>query len=363
MERSDLTRSRRIVVKVGTGLLTRKDNHVNPERVEAIVSQIARLMGEGREVILVTSGAVGLGLGIVKSTVYPKTLSERQALAALGQSRLMHLYETFFNPYGIRIGQVLLTAQDLHTRERYVNVRNTLGKLLEFKAVPVINENDTVSVEEIKIGDNDTLSAYVALAAEADLLVILTDTDGLFDKNPKRFDSAVRISRVDRIDARITGLAKGTDSATAIGGMETKIRAARVAVSSGIPLVIASGLDPDVLRAVVSGADTGTFFAPSGAGLSQKERWIAHSGRRKGGITVDAGLMACLRKRKVSILPVGVTGVKGSFRKGDPIRVYGPRGEELGVGLSNCGAEECLEALGKKFRDEIIHCDNLVLLD
>jgi len=359
--RSNLKSCKRIVVKVGTGLLTRKDNHINPDRVEAIVAQIVGLKKKKLEIILVTSGAVGLGLGIIKSNVYPKTLSERQALAAMGQSRLMHMYETFFSPHHIRIGQVLLTAQDLHSKERYLNIRNTLWKLLEFDTVPIINENDTVSVEEIKIGDNDTLSAYAALSTDADLLIILTDTDGLYDSNPKHNPAAKRFSCIEKIDKRITALAKGTDSATAIGGMETKLKAARIAASSGIPVVIASGLENDALQAILQGEDCGTFFVPSEKGLSTNERWFAHSRKRRGGIVLDNGCTTALRKKRISILPVGVTAVKGSFKKGDSISIFSQDNEELGAGLSNYDSSECQTLLGQKFRTEVIHCDNLVL--
>jgi glutamate 5-kinase len=361
LNREDLTRVKRMVVKVGTSLLTNADNLVDPEKVDGIVSQLAALHAQDREVILVTSGAVGLGLGILGSIVYPKILSERQALAAMGQCRLMHMYETLFSPYGIRIGQVILTAQDVHAKERYINVRNTFLKLLEFKAIPIVNENDTVSVEEIKFGDNDTLSANVALCADADLLVILTDTDGLFDKNPKRFAEARRLSRVDRIDEGIAALAKGTDKATAIGGMETKISAARIATHAGIPVVIVRGSDPDILRSVLSGSDVGTYFAPSKRGLSLKERWIAHSRKKRGGIVIDDGCREAVLRKGKSILPVGVKAVRGSFEKGDTIRVYGQDGKEIGVGLTNYGSQEFKAILGQKYKDEIIHQDNFVV--
>jgi glutamate 5-kinase len=361
LNRQDLKKVKRIVVKVGTSLLTNPDNLVNPDKVSAIVSQLTELREKGLQVILITSGAVGLGLGIMGSTVYPKTLSERQALAAMGQSKLMHMYETLFSPAGIRIGQVILTAQDIHSKSRYMNVRNTLLKLLEFGAIPVVNENDTVSVDEIKFGDNDTLSASAALCVDAGLLVILTDTDGLFDKNPKKFKAAGRISLVERIDERIEGLARGTDKATAIGGMETKIKAARVATHAGIPVVIASGCDPGVLQSVLSGEDTGTFFVPSERGLSQNERWIAHSRKKKGGIVIDDGCRDAVLKRGKSILPVGVKAVKGSFEKGDSIRVYDAAGREIGVGLANYGSKEFKDILGQKFKDEIIHQDNFVV--
>jgi len=253
------------VVKVGTSLLTDSDNHVDPAKIKRVATQIAALRKSGREAILVTSGAVGIGLGIIGSSNYPKKLDERQALAAMGQSRLMHMYEDCFRRHGCAIGQVLLTAEDIHVRERALNVRHTLNKLFEFKAIPIVNENDTVSTEELKtsIGDNDSLSAYVALAADADLLVILTDTDGLYDKNPKSDPLAKRIALVRGIDDTIISLAKGTDKITAIGGMQTKISAARMAVEAGIAVVIASGSDEHTLESIIAGKDIGTLFVPS----------------------------------------------------------------------------------------------------
>ncbi|MFH0918989.1 MAG: glutamate 5-kinase [Fibrobacterota bacterium] len=359
MNRSDLSLRKRVVVKVGTSQLTNAQNHVDPDKMKAIVAQIARVRKSGREVLLVTSGAVGIGLGLTGRTAYPRAIAERQALAAMGQSRLMHMYETCFRPHNLCVGQVLLTAQDVHTRERYLNVRNTLLRLLEFGAIPVINENDTVSVSEIKFGDNDTLSANVALAAGADLLVLLTDTDGLFDKNPKLVKGAERIREVKKIDDRIAGLAKGSDKMTAIGGMETKITAARIATAAGVPVVIARGTDPDVLMDILSGADTGTFFHPSAHGLNQKERWIAHTRKKPGSLVVDRGCRAALLKG-ASILPVGVTAVKGDFDKGDSVRVLDDKGREIGTGLSNYSAREFKEVMGQKFKEEIIHSDNFV---
>jgi len=279
----------------------------------------------------------------------------------MGQSRLMHMYENFFNPYKIKIGQVILTAQDIHSKESYINVKNTLLKLLDLNAVPIINENDTVSVEEIKFGDNDTLSANVSLAVEADLLIILTDTGGLFDKNPKRYRRAKRISKIDKIDEDILNLAGNTDSKTAIGGMETKIKAAKIATSSGIPVVIASGQKTDILQKILSGEDIGTLFVPSKKGLSQKERWIAHSRKKRGGIIIDNGCRRAVLKRGISILPVGVLSIKGSFKKGDSIIIYDEKGSEIGIGLSNYDSLEFKDIIGKKYKDEIVHCDNLVI--
>jgi glutamate 5-kinase len=352
---------KRVVVKVGTSQLTDEKNMVVPERVKNIAAQLAELHRNGKEVLLVTSGAVGLGLGIIGSSVYPKTLSERQALAAMGQSRLMHMYETSFAKYGLRIGQVILTAQDIHTRERYINVRNTFLKLLEYDAVPIINENDTVSVEEIKFGDNDTLSANVALCSDADLLIILTDTDGLFDKNPKLHKDATRIATVKKIDASLETLATGTDKVTAIGGMTTKLAAARIATHAGIAMVIACGYEENIIPRILSGEDKGTYFVPSARGLSLKKRWFAHTRKKKGSIIIDDGCRDALVKRGKSILPVGVREVKGLFDKGDSITVYDLTGKIVGVGLSSYSSKEASLFAGQKFKDEIIHRDNFVL--
>ncbi|MBL8025771.1 MAG: glutamate 5-kinase [Fibrobacteres bacterium] len=359
-DRSGFSKVKRVVVKVGTSQLTDDKNMVVPERVKRIAAQLAELHKNGTEVLLVTSGAVGLGLGIIGASEYPKTLSERQALAAMGQSRLMHMYEVSFAKFGLRIGQVILTAQDIHTRERYINVRNTFLKLLEYKAIPIVNENDTVSVEEIKFGDNDTLSANVALCADADLLIILTDTDGLFDKNPKLHKDAKRIASVRKIDASLEALATGTDKVTAIGGMTTKLHAARIAAQAGIGMVIACGYDDNIIPDVLAGKDKGTYFVPSARGLSLKKRWFAHTRKKKGAIVIDDGCRDALVKKGRSILPVGVRDVKGSFEKGDSITVLDLSGSVIGVGLSNYSAKEATQYAGQKFKDEIIHRDNFV---
>lgn len=359
LQREHFAKAVRIVVKVGTSQLTDEKNRVVPELISRIVAEIAELHSMGKEVVLVTSGAVGVGLGIVGSFAYPKILSERQALAAMGQSRLMHMYEKCFGSYNINIGQVILTAQDIYAKERYLNVRNTLIRLLEFRAIPIINENDTVSVEEIKFGDNDTLSAHVALCVDADL-IILTDTDGLFSSNPKADKNAKRFSVVKKIDKSIVSCATGTDKSTAIGGMETKIAAARVAVQAGVGMVIACGYEDRIVSRIISGEDIGTFFVPSEKGLSIHKRWFAHARKRRGSISIDDGCKEALLKKGKSVLPIGVIGVNGTFSKGDSIMVIDSKGRQIGVGLTNYSSVEAERIIGKRFVDEIVHRDNFV---
>ena len=356
--RSEVLRQvKRIVVKLGTGVLT--DARKRPDQVQLaqLVAQAAAQRAAGREVVLVTSGAVGAGMGVLGYDSRPGSLAERQACAAVGQSRLMAMYEALFRHYDLNVGQVLLTHEDLADHGRHLNARNTLLTLLKRGVIPVINENDAVSVTELKFGDNDKLSALVASLLPADLLIILTTADGLIQDYGK--STARRLSVVERIDDSIVAMAGGTTSVTATGGMVTKIAAARIVVRSGIPLVIASGSHFDGLEQILRGGDEGTLFLPDSSGLSSRKRWIAFYHHVRGTLTLDAGAARAITQQGRSLLAVGVAKCEGEFTVGDVVRLITSEGVELARGLSQhpAAAIRARQAPG-----EVVHRDDLVLL-
>lgn len=348
----------RIVVKLGTGVLT--DAHKRPDmaQLEQLVAQVAQQRARGREVVLVTSGAVGAGMGVLGYQKRPAVLAELQACAAVGQSRLMSIYESLFEKHGLRVAQVLLTHDDLRHHERHLNARSTLVRLLQLGVVPIINENDAISFTEIKFGDNDKLSALAACLLPADLLVILTTVEGVIRDFGK--PGATRLSMVEEITPEIQEMAGGTTSATAVGGMTSKIEAAKIVMRSGIPLVIAPGRNETVLEAVLAGEDLGTIFVPKAQRLASRKRWIAFFHHPKGTIFVDDGAKTALREQGKSLLPPGITRCEGDFAEGDIVRVCDLNGTEFARGMSRVTSE----AIRKKElpREEIIHRDNLVVL-
>jgi glutamate 5-kinase len=348
----------RLVVKVGTGVLTDARKQPDLGQMEQLVGQIAELRRLGREVLLVTSGAVGAGMGALGFHKRPTELDELQACAAVGQSRLMATYEKLFGAFDLAVAQVLLTHDDLEHHERHLNARNTLVTLLRRGIVPIINENDAVSVTELKFGDNDKLSALVASLLPADLLVILTTVDGVIENFGK--PAARTIPVVERIDAALERMAGGTDSPTAVGGMSSKIQAARIAVRSGIPLVIASGRKKRGLLRAAAGEDEGTLFLPHPTRLQGRKRWIAFFHHPKGTLVVDAGARKALREAGKSLLPPGVARVEGRFERGEVVRICDLDGTEFARGLAGFSSEEI--AAGKLKRVEVVHRDNLVVL-
>ena len=357
--RSELLGSiRRIVVKLGTGVLT--DSRKRPDQVQfaQLVAQIAALRAAGKEVVLVTSGAVGAGMGVLGHEQRPAALAERQACAAVGQSRLMAMYEGLFRHYELAVGQVLLTHEDLADHTRHLNARNTLLTLLKHGVVPIINENDAVSVTELKFGDNDKLSALVASLLPADLLAILTTADGLLQDFGKPTEK--RLTVVERIDDAIEDMAGGTTSVTATGGMATKILAAKTVVRSGIPLVIAPGRKFDVLARILAGEDEGTFFVPNPSRLTSRKRWIAFYHHAAGTLVVDDGAKRALRDQARSLLGPGISRIEGEFGAGDVVRICDTVGHEFARGLARVGATE-LRA-GSASRREVVHRDDLVVL-
>lgn len=348
----------RIVVKLGTGVLTDSRKQIDPAQLEQIVAQVAALRQAGKEVVVVTSGAVGAGMGALGYDSRPANLAEKQACAAVGQSRLMSTYEKLFAKHNLVVAQVLLTHDDLEHHERHLNARNTLVTLLSHGVVPIINENDAVSFTEIKVGDNDTLSALVACLLPADLLVILTTVEGVVENFGKA--NAKTISVIGQIDADLEKMAGGTTSETAVGGMVTKIQAAKIVVRSGIPLIIASGKRKNVLAQMLAGTDVGTLFVAQAGKLQGRKRWIAFFHYPKGTLFVDEGAKKALREAGKSLLPPGVSKCEGDFAAGDVIRICDLDGTEFARGIAKFTAEE-IRARARP-RVELVHRDDLVIL-
>jgi glutamate 5-kinase len=358
MRRKLLKGVSRIVVKLGTGVLT--DSRKQPDFMQMVqlVAQMAEQRRAGREVVLVTSGAVGAGMGVLGLNRRPAALDELQACAAVGQSRLMATYADLFEKFGLHVAQVLVTHVDLEDHDRHLNARNALVTLLDRGVVPIINENDVVSVEELKFGDNDRLSALVASLLPADLLVILTTVDGVIENYGQPV--ARVISAIEHVDDTLRQLAGGTESETAVGGMATKVEAARIVMRSGIPLVIASGRKRDVLARVLAGEDEGTVFVPQEKKLPGRKRWIAFFHHPKGTLVVDDGARRALREQGRSLLAPGISRCEGAFEVGDVVRICDGEGVEFARGIAAFDAQSIREQGAA--RAEIIHRDNLVLL-
>lgn len=360
---------RLVVIKVGTSILASRTHPFERQAIKNIVVQICALLNKGIKVVLVSSGAIGAGMNLLGLKSRPKTLQKLQAAAAIGQSQLMKAYEEEFKDEGKIVAQVLLTREDLEDRKRYLNAKNTIFTILDYGAIPIINENDTVSAEEIKFGDNDTLASLVTNLVGADLLIILSDVDGLHKHNGK----GEIIDIVKEITGQIEKLASGTTKETSMGGMATKIKAARVVTDSGIPLIIANGRREDTLIRAINGEKVGTLFIPKLNKMAAKKRWIAFSTRLKGSVIVDAGAKQALYERKKSLLPSGITGVEGRFEAGDIIMIKDDKGREFARGLVNYSSVEVQKIkgaksreietrLGYKYYDEVIHRDNLVIV-
>jgi len=348
----------RLVVKLGTGVLTDSRKQPDLAQMGQLVAQIAEQRQAGREIVLVSSGAVGAGMGALGYEKRPSDLAELQACAAVGQSRLMAIYEKLFGAHGLSVAQILLTHDDLEHHERHLNARNTLVTLLNHGVVPIINENDAVSFTELKFGDNDTLSALVAALLPADLLLILTTVDGVLENFGKA--NPHTIPTIERVDAAVERTAGGTDSATAVGGMASKIQAAKIAIRSGIPFVIASGRKKKIMARVLAGEEEGTLFVPQPTRLQGRKRWIAFFHHPKGALFVDAGARKALREGGKSLLPPGITRCDGDFASGDVVRICDQDGTEFARGIAGFGAAEITAR--KLQRVEVVHRDNLVIL-
>ena len=367
-----LSSARRIVVKVGSSLVTNEGRGVDAEAIANWSRQLGALAAEGRELVMVSSGAIAEGMKRLGWTTRPKELHELQAAAAVGQMGLAQMYESQLSAHGMHSAQVLLTHADLADRERYLNARSTLLTLMAHRVLPVINENDTVVNDEIKFGDNDTLGALVANLVEADALVILTDQRGLYSADPRKDPNARFIDNAQAGDAELERMAGGAGSSIGRGGMITKILAAKRAAGSGAGTVIAWGREPDVLLRLARGEAIGTALHAATPKLQARKQWMVDHLQMRGAVKVDAGAVTKLRGEGKSLLPIGVTEVQGDFHRGDVIAVLGPDGTELARGLANySGAESRLIArkpssefealLGYAAEPELIHRDNLVL--
>jgi len=346
----------RIVVKIGSSLFYDAAKRLDFGLLGSLCGDIAAVRDQNKEVVVVTSGAIALGMSVLKLQSRPKDLSMLQAAAAIGQNELMDVYRGLFRKKGLQCGQVLLTWEDFSDRARYLNARNTLVKLLKLDAVPVINENDTVSTAEIKFGDNDQLSALVANTVGADLLIILSDVDGLWGRDRK---TVVRL--VTDITDDIKGLATTTQRSTSVGGMITKIKAARVTTDAGIPCVIANGRARNIIRVLAQDPGAcGTMFVPKQAGLNHKERWLAYSAKPTGVIIVDDGARTALKNKK-SLLSVGVVSCKGNFKQGDVVAIADRQDTEFARGTINLSTGDLMKVAGTRSGHEVIHCDNIVI--
>lgn len=362
---------KRLVIKVGSSTLSHATGKLNINQMEQLVRELADLRNSGKEVVLVTSGAQGAGIGKLGLNCKPKTIPEKQAVAAIGQGLLMHMYEKLFSEYGIVVAQVLLTREDIMDRKRFLNARNALNSLLSLEAIPIINENDTIAVEEIKFGDNDTLSVLVASLIDAELLILLSDINGLYTGNPFNDKNATLIPVVSEITQEIEQLAGGSGSNLGTGGMVTKIQAAKVAMNSGFPMVIAHGKENKIITRIVNGEPVGTLFLPKENRLDSKKRWIAFGSNAQGHIFIDEGAQKALTEEGKSLLPTGVVSVKGQFEMGNTVCVL-CNNREIGRGIVNYSSEETdrikgkktkdiIKVLGYKDYDEIIHRNNFVL--
>jgi len=369
--RAVLKHLHRVVVKIGSGLIADRESGLSEACLGRLAADVARLLERGLEVLLVSSGAVAAGTARLGLRERPRSIPEKQAAAAVGQSALMWSYERAFGRFDRRVAQVLLTQEDLTHRARYLNARNTLLTLLGYGVLPVVNENDTVAVDEIKVGDNDNLSAVVAHLVDADLLVILTDIDGLYSDDPRRDPRARRIETVAAVTPELDRLVWEGEAGT--GGMRTKLQAAQKVTTAGIPLVIADGQSSDVLSRIVVGESVGTLFLPRGDRLAARKRWIAFALPPQGFLQLDEGAWRAVAERGKSLLPSGVMGVNGEFSAGDAVGLLDPVGREFARGLVNYEAREVEQIrgartteielrLGYKAFDEIVHRDNLVLL-
>ncbi len=362
----------RIVVKVGTSSLTHETGKLNIEMIEKLCRQIVNIHFSGKEVLLVTSGAVGAGLSKLGYLEKPKSIPEKQAAAAVGQGILMHVYEKIFSEYGETVAQLLLTKDDLKNRNRFLNSRNTLLTLLSKRVIPIINENDTVVVEEIKFGDNDTLAALVASLVNADLLILLTDIDGLYTADPRKTPQAQRISVVSEIDEKITALAGKTGSKFASGGMITKIEAGKIAISAGIPMMIANSQEENILNRLIQGEDKGTLFLPRDTNPHSRKKWIGFGSEVEGTLIVDQGCKDALICNGKSLLAKGIKEIQGKFGRGSVVNIVDASGEEFARGIISYSSEEMeklkgrhsedfFKILGYKDTDSVIHRDNLIL--
>lgn len=366
-----LKKVKKIVIKIGSAVLT--DNGVlNRSTVQRLSDDIARLKKKGYQIALVSSGAIASGVGKLGLSRKPETIPQKQAVAAIGQGSLIYAYEEAFQAHGLLVAQLLLTREDLTHRQRYLNAHNTLITLLEWGIIPIINENDTVAVEEIKFGDNDNLSALIAHLIESDLLIILTDTDGLYDRDPREDPNARLIPFIERVEPKIIEYTSTYAGDWGLGGMRSKLLAAQKVTAGGIPVIIAGGRREGTLVDLLQGKPLGTFFLPQQPILSRKKQWIAFTLKPKGDVVVDDGARKALLEKGKSLLPSGILAVEGRFGIGACVRIVDWQGKILGKGLVNYPSSDIMKILGAKtseiakrltykYADEVIHRDNMVI--
>lgn len=367
-----LSHVKRLVVKIGSGVISNTAG-LETERVAEISEDICKLLGRGLEVIVVSSGAVAAGKGQLGIVGRPQTIPQKQAAAAIGQTRIIREYQETFQSHDYNVAQVLLTRDDLSNRRRYLNARNTVMTLLEYGVTPIVNENDTVVVEEIRFGDNDNLSALVASLVEADLLIILSDVNGFYDSDPNTNPGAQLIPVIERVTPEVEAMGGGPRSALGTGGMGTKLKAAKRAGLSGIGTLIVNGRSAHVLEKIFAGDEVGTYILPAQCKMTAKKHWIAFSKKPRGKLTIDEGGQRAIVTKGKSLLPSGIVGVDGGFERGDAVRLYDRQGQEFARGIINYSLAETLQIMGKqcsqietilgyKYRDEVIGRDDLVLL-
>ena len=365
--------AKRLVVKVGSSLVTDEGRGLDHAAVARWAAEIAQLRGNGRDVVLVSSGAIAEGVKRLGWATRPRAIHELQAAAAVGQMGLVQAYEAAFAKFGLRTAQILLTHEDLADRRRYLNARTTLRTLLELAVIPIINENDTVTTDEIRVGDNDTLGALVANLIEADVLILLTDQQGLYTADPRRHPDATFVHEARAGDPALEAMAGGAGSALGKGGMLTKVLAAKRAARSGASTVIACGREPDVLTRLAAGEAVGTALVAPPVSLAARKQWLADHVQLAGRLVLDAGAVRALAGEGKSLLPIGVTAVEGDFDRGEVVGCYAPDGREVARGLVNYGAQDAAKIcrrpsseiesiLGYVDEVELIHRDNLVLL-
>ena len=374
MRNEVLKQAKRIVVKIGSSLVSSREAGLEPDRIDRLAEDLAALQAAGRDVLVVSSGAIVSGIKKLSLKEYPKSLPVKQAAAAVGQSRLMWAYEKSFEPLGIKVAQILLTHQDLADRRRFLNARHTLAALIEFQVIPIINENDTVAVDEIRVGDNDTLAAEVAHLVDADLLVILSDIDGLFTEDPRKNPSAELIPLITEITDDIERRAGISTTFGSTGGMATKVRAAKKVSEYGVATLIVNGQTKGLLPQILSGNNPGgSLFLAKARRMNSRKHWIGYTLRARGAISLDQGAVDALTQRGKSLLASGIVTVTGSFEAGDAISCLDPDGKEFAKGLVNCSSDtlmkikglktaEIQQRLGPQEYEEVIHRDNLVIL-
>ncbi len=362
---------RKIVIKIGSAVLTEKGTLHRPT-IARLADEIAFLREKGYQTAIVSSGAIASGVGRMGMSRKPVTIPQKQAVAAIGQGSLMYAYEEAFNTHHLLTAQILLTRDDLTNRQRYLNARNTLITLLEWEIIPIINENDTVAVDEIKFGDNDNLSALIAHLIDSDLLIVLTDTDGLYDRDPREDPQASLIPLVEHIDGHVLEYTSKYSGEWGLGGMRSKIMAARKVTASGIPVIVANGRKEGVLREIIKGKPLGTLFLPQKPTLSRKKHWIAFTLKPKGEIVIDDGARKAVMEKGKSLLPSGIVEIRGRFGIGACVGLLDQEGQPVGKGLVNYSSSdinkikglktsEIEQRLEYKHSDEVIHRDNMVI--